>query len=71
MEWISIDRNKDKLETSGLQFSFKQRHSPVISSLALKELVNYYWNRDSKVYGCFVDASKAFDRIKYYKQFKL
>ena len=71
LEWIIIDRNKDKLETSGLQFSFKQKHSTVMSSLALKEVVNYYWNRDLKVYGCFIDASKAFDRIKYDKLFKL
>ena len=42
-----------------------------MSSLALKEVVNYYWNRDSNVYGCFIDASKAFDRIKYDKLFKL
>ena len=28
-------------------------------------------NRDSSVYACFIDASNAFDRVKYDKLFEL
>ncbi len=40
-------------------------------SLALKEVVNYYRYGRSKVYACFMDASKAFDRIRHDKLFKI
>ncbi len=40
-------------------------------SLALKEVVNYYRYGRSKVYTCFMDASKAFDRIRHDKLFKI
>ena len=38
-------------------------------SLSLKEIVTYFRNRGSKVYACFIDASKAFDRLKHDKLF--
>ncbi len=64
-------RYNKKLETSGLQFSFKAGHSTVMSSLAMKEVINYYWNRHSKVYVALIDASKAFDRVRYDRLFDL
>ncbi len=54
-----IHRYGDKLYTSNLQFSFKSGHSTSMYSLALKEVVNYYRNGRSKVYACFMDASKV------------
>ncbi len=48
-----------------LHLSFKAGHSTVMSSLAMKEVSNYYWNRHSKVYVALIDASKAFSRIRY------
>ena len=36
-----------------------------------KELVQYYTNSQSSVYSILLDASKAFDRVKYVKLFKL
>ncbi len=66
-----IHRYEDKLYTSNLQFSFKSGHSTSMCSLALKEVVNYYRNGRPKVYACFMDASKAFDRIRYEKLFKI
>ncbi len=58
-------RYNKKLKTSGLQFSFKAAHSKVMSSLSMKDVVNYSWNRHSKVYVALIDASKAFDRARY------
>ncbi len=37
-------------------------------SLALEEVVNYYRNGRSYIYACFMDASKAFDRIRHDKK---
>ena len=39
--------------------------------MTLKEVATYYMNRDSSVYACFIDASKAFDRVRYDKLFEL
>ncbi len=71
LEWCMLIRYNKKLETSGLQFSFKAGHSTVMSSLAMKEVINYYWNRHSKVYVALIDASKAFDRVRYHRLFDL
>ncbi len=46
LEWCMLIKYNKKLETtSGLYFSFKAGHSTVMSSLAMKEVINYYCNR--------------------------
>lgn len=40
-------------------------------SLTLKEVINYYLNNNSNVYACFVDASKAFDKVRHDKLFEI
>ncbi len=65
LEWCIINRYRDNLSTSGWQFSFKSGHSTVMCSFAIKETVNYYWNRHSNVHVALIDASKAFDRLRY------
>ena len=37
----------------------------------LKETVQYYLNRNTSVYACILDASKAFDKVHFGKLFKL
>ncbi len=64
-DWCIMPRYSDNLATSGLQFSFKSAHSTTMCSLVTKEVVTYYWNRLSRVYAAFIDASKAFDMIRY------
>ncbi len=71
LEWCMLNRYRDNLSTSGLQYSFKSRHSTVMCSLPLKDTVNYYWNRHSNVYVALVDASKGFDRVRYDRLFEL
>ena len=36
----------------------------------MKEVINYYRSFNSPVYSCFLDASKAFDRINHWSLFK-
>ncbi len=64
-------RYKDKLQTSDMQFAFKDKHSTVMCSLVVKEVVCYYVTNKSDVYSCCVDATKAFDRVKHDKLFEL
>lgn len=68
---VTINKYHKHLETSGLQFAFKSGHSTVMCNLTMKEIVTYYINRGSKVYACFLDATKAFDRIRYDKLFQM
>ncbi len=68
---ILIDKCGKQLRTSDLQFSFKSKHSTVMCNLMMKETVKYYNNRESDVFACFLDASKAFDRLKYDKLFEI
>ena len=57
------------LTTCSNQFGFKATHSADIT-IALKEAVLKYRSlNSSNVYSCFLDASKAFDRVNHYVLF--
>ena len=53
----------DFFSTSHYQFGFKKNNSTVTALHCLKETVNYFVNRGSRVFCGFLDASKAFDRL--------
>jgi len=52
------------------QFGFKKKHSTDLCIFALKNVVDYYKKCSSPVFSCFLDASKAFDRINHWTLFK-
>jgi len=62
---IFLHRNSKTMKTSNLQFAFKKSSSTTSCSLVLKEVVNYYLNRGTDVFACFLDATKAFDRVRF------
>ena len=68
---IILDRYQCQLASSKLQFGFKRDSSTNLCSMMLKETLSYYYNLQTPVYCTFLDASKAFDRIKYCKLFRL
>ncbi len=68
---IMLNKSGAKLKTSDLQFAYKAGMSTTMCSTVLKEVVQYYTSNDGHVYGCVLDASKAFDRIKYDKPFEI
>ena len=68
---VVLARNKDYLQTSDMQYAFKPKLGTSMCSLVLKEVVNYYMQSGSKVYACFLDATKAFDRVRYDQLFKV
>ena len=53
-----------------LQFGFKRNHSTVLCSFILNQTIQYYNKNNSNVYALFLDATKAFDRVRYDKLFE-
>lgn len=51
------------------QFGFKSHHSTGLCTHVFKQTVDYYVNRGSHVFASFIDFSKAFDSVNYWKLF--
>jgi hypothetical protein len=51
------------------QFGFTAGHSTSLCTHVLKRTVDYYTDRGSHVFTCFLDFSKAFDKVNYWKLF--
>ena len=51
------------------QFGFKKEHSTTLCTAAVKQLIDYYVRRGSHVFVCFIDFSKAFDKVKLLEAF--
>ena len=58
------------LFTSDNQFRFKQKLFTDLCIYTVKSIIQYYNYYNSLVYTCFLDASKAFDRINHWTMFK-
>ena len=65
LELIILDRIETCLLTSNNQFGFKQGHGTDQCIFAFKEILDMYTSMNSRVSVCFLDASKAFDRINH------
>jgi len=66
IELILLDRLHDKLGTVCNQFGFKSTHGTDMCVFSLKQVIEYYNSRSNPVYVCYLDASKAFDRINHW-----
>ena len=64
-EWCLIFQFQSCFITSLLQFGFKSGFSADLCTGLLKNVIHNYLECDSHVYGCFLDASKAFDRVNH------
>ena len=71
LDILILNKYSDSLSSSNFQLGFKQKHSTVICTNIFKEIINYYFDRGTNVYCCFVDATMAFDRIHIGSLFKL
>ena len=63
-------RPRDLLKTTSNQFGFKPKLSTELCMFSLKQVVEYFRYHNSPVYLCFLDASKAFDKINYWHLFR-
>ena len=61
----------DELQSSDMQFGYKQGHSTTLCTLIHDEVVHHYLNSGSNVYRCLLDASKAIDRVYYGTLFRV
>ncbi|XP_050557479.1 uncharacterized protein LOC126911962 [Spodoptera frugiperda] len=61
-----LDSELDKhLNIHDAQFGFRAGLSTESAILSLKHTVQYYTKRNTPVYACFLDLSKAFDLVSY------
>jgi len=51
------------------QFGFKRGHSTGLCTAMFKQTVDYNRVHASQVFVCFIDFSKAFDYVNYWKLF--
>ena len=71
VDYVLLCKHSDIFQTSDLQFAFKENHSTTMCTSVITEVISYYNARDSNVYACLLDASKAFDRLNHGKLFSL
>ena len=65
LEVIILDRLTDSLLTEGNQFGFKKKLGTDSCIYVLKEIIDKYRCLNGSVFMCFLDASKAFDRVNH------
>jgi len=66
---IILERYHQKLSSCDMQFGFKPKSSKNMCSVMLKEVISYYIQHQSHAFCTFLDATEAYDRIKYCKLF--
>jgi hypothetical protein len=59
------------LYTSDLQYGFKPDHSTTQCTFVVQEITELYTRNNSAFYTVLLDASQAFDSVKYNKLFDL
>lgn len=70
LELILLNKYKDCFYTNDSQFGFKAKHSTDLCTFVLKEIIDFYVSHSSPIYICFMDASKAFDKVNHWILFK-
>ena len=70
LELIILDRLSEFLYTADNQFGFKKKLGTDSCIYVLKEIIDSYSRLSGSVFLCFLDASKAFDRINHRELFK-
>ena len=68
---IVIEMIGDTLKTSEMQFAYKNKYSTTLCSFLVVETIQYYNNNGTNVFALLMDATKAFDRVKYSKLFSI
>ncbi len=71
LDFIILIKKENSLCTSDLQFSFKTGSSTSLSTSMVQETMSYYVHNGTNGYGLLLEASKAFNRVNYYKLFRL
>ena len=70
LESVILSRFQYILVTHHNQFGFKNDHSTDMCIFSLKHVIDYYNHMSSPIYLCYLDASKAFDRLNFWVLFR-
>ena len=70
IELLILGRYEVLLKTTDNQFGFKSKHSTDLCVYSLKHVIEYYKSLNSAVFLCYLDASKAFDKVNNWKLFE-
>ena len=68
--WV-LERCRDQINSSDSKYAFKAKHSTIHCVTVVKEVINYYNSNGSVVYGCMLDASKAYDHVNFGRLFSV
>ena len=63
LERLILNKYAEFFSSSHLQFGFKSGSSTTLCAGMVKNIVSRYIHSGSSVFGCFLDASKAFDLV--------
>ena len=69
LEKILLHRLELYVSIADNQFGFKRKHGTDMCIYALKDIISNYRNHNSTMFLCFIDASRAFDRLNHFKLF--
>lgn len=67
---IVLQMFKNKLYSCNLQFGFKENSSTATCTFLVQEVISYYNEYGSNVFCTMLDASKAFDCVRFHTLFK-
>ena len=70
-EALLRDKLFDYLETSDNQFGYKRKSGTDMCLYTFKEIIDCYNKLNSNIYCCFLDASRAYDRVSHNTLFKM
>ena len=70
LELLMLHKNYSYLYTTDNQFGFKQNHGTDTCIYALRQTIDCYKRNSSPLFICYLDASKAFDRVNHWCLFK-
>jgi len=70
LELVILEKFSEYLSSTTHQFGFKKHQSTDMCIFAMKEVIEYYNKLSSPVFLCFIDASKAFDKINHWCLYK-
>ena len=66
-ELLSLQKCKEQLTASDYQFSgFRKNHLTDMCIYVFKEIIDFYKSCLRPIYACFMDASKAFDKVDHF-----
>ena len=68
-ELILLGKLNSYFCTTDYQFGLKSHHSTDLCIYTLKEVIDFYHSQSTSIYMCFMDASKAFDRVNHWTLF--